>query len=122
MCTTAATIMSMRLNHSTIRIPRSAAVVMSHHHHNCFSILGRQGQDESTGKEGLSPGDKDSAIGVKPSIIETSGPSTRGDSDTDGMLLNNSIDEIQPEWLALERRLILRKPKIRGIVPYRILI
>ena len=117
LCTTV-TIMGRRLHHHTIRITRSAAVVMPYHH-NCFSILGRQRHDESPEQGGPSAGDKDLDTEVKPSIIEISVPSTREESDKGGTL-RSTIDEIQPEWLALERRLILRKPKIKGIIAYRI--
>lgn len=121
LCTTV-TIMGRRLHHHTIRITRSAAVVMTYHHHNCFSILGRQGHDESPEQGGPSAGDKDCDTEVNPSIIEISVPSTREDSDKGVTLQRISIDEIQPEWLALERRLILRKPKIKGIIAYRIVL
>jgi len=120
LCTTV-TIMGRRLHQHTIRITRSAAVVMPYHH-NCFSILGRQRHDESPEQGGPSAGDKDFDTEVKASIIEISVPSTREESDKGGTLQRSSIDEIQPEWLALERRLILRKPKIKGIIAYRIVL
>jgi hypothetical protein len=120
LCTTV-TIMGRRLHQHTIRIKRSAAAVMPYHH-NCFSILGRQRHDESPEQGGPSAGDKDFDTEVKASIIEISVPSTREESDKGGPLQRSSIDEIQPEWLALERRLILRKPKIKGIIAYKIVL
>lgn len=47
--------------------------------------------------------------------VHTSNATTRSDSDVEARE-DNSLNEslIQPEWIALERKLALRKPKRKG--------